>query len=73
MKYEKTKTEGSESYLVHSDCLFLLNLIMYAATINPARMETSMKKVPSSLTVPFGKIAKNIDKRSIIFETWIIN
>jgi len=46
---------------------------MYAATINPARTETSMKKVPSSLTVPFGKIAKNIDKRSIIFETWIIN
>ena len=33
---------------------------MYAVAINPSKMETSMKKVPSSLTVPFGKIAYTI-------------
>jgi hypothetical protein len=46
---------------------------MHAATINPTSMEINMKKVFSSLTVPFGKIAKNIEKRFIIFESWIIN
>ena len=35
---------------------------MYAVAINPSKMETSMKKVPSSFTVPFGKIAYNIQK-----------
>jgi hypothetical protein len=37
-------------------------------------METKMKKVLSSLTVPFGKIAKIIAKRrSIIFEALVYN
>lgn len=35
---------------------------MYAVAISPSKMETSMKKVPSSFTVPFGKIACNIQK-----------
>jgi hypothetical protein len=35
---------------------------MYAVAINPSKMETSMKKVLSSFTVPFGKIAYNIQK-----------
>lgn len=35
---------------------------MYAVAISPSKMETSMKKVPSSFTVPFGKIAYNIQK-----------
>jgi hypothetical protein len=46
---------------------------MHAATIKPARMEISMKKVLSSLTAPFGKIANNMEKRFAIFEQWIIN
>jgi hypothetical protein len=36
---------------------------MYAATTNATRIETSMKKVLSSLTVPFGNIANNIEER----------
>jgi hypothetical protein len=36
---------------------------MYAAITNPIRMETSMKKVPSSLTDPSGKIANNLEER----------
>jgi hypothetical protein len=37
---------------------------MYAVTIRPARMEIKIKKVPSSLTVPFGKIPINVEKKS---------
>jgi len=36
---------------------------MYAATTNAASIETSMKKVLSSLTVPFGNIANTIEER----------
>jgi hypothetical protein len=36
---------------------------MYAATTNATRIETSMKKVLSSLTVPLGKIASKIEER----------
>jgi hypothetical protein len=46
---------------------------MHAATIKPASIEIRMKKVLSSLTVPFGKIAKNMEKRFVIFDSWIIN
>jgi hypothetical protein len=49
--------------LAYSICLFLLNFIMYAATTNATSIETNMKKVLSSLTVPFGNIANNIEER----------
>jgi hypothetical protein len=39
---------------------------MYAATTNAARIETSMKKVFSSLTVPLGNIANNKEERLAI-------
>lgn len=49
--------------LIYSDCLFLLILIIYATATSPARIEIRIKKVPSSLTVPFGKIARNAAER----------
>lgn len=42
--------------LDHCDCLFLRLLTTYSAMTKANRIETSMKKVVSSLTVPFGKI-----------------
>ena len=44
---------------------------MYAVAINPSKMETRMKKVLSSLTVPFGKIAYNI--QTILPSIMVIN
>jgi len=62
--YQKIKTETVQNAkLVHYVCLFLLLLIIYATTTSPTRMETIMKKVLSSLTVPFGKIANNKEER----------
>jgi hypothetical protein len=62
--YQKIKTETVQiTELGHCVCLFLLLLIIYAATTSPTRMETNMKKVLSSLTVPFGKIANNREER----------
>jgi len=42
--------------LGHCGCLFLRLLITYAAITKATKIETNMKKVVSSLTVPFGKI-----------------
>jgi len=37
--------------------------MMYAATINARSMVTSTKKVVSSLTVPFGRIANSTEEQ----------